>query len=70
MLKVMRIWIGLKADDPTRGNRRKLNLADRDHLLDLRVETTALDPMIGTLGVAVHTSGTVDETVRLNCDLK
>ena len=26
--------------------------------------------MIGTLGVAVHTSGTVDETVGLNCDLK
>ena len=26
--------------------------------------------VIGTLGVAVHTSGTVDETVGLNCDLK
>ena len=27
-------------------------------------------PVIGTLGVAVHTSGTIDETVGLNCDLK
>ena len=26
--------------------------------------------MIGTLGVAVHASGTVDETVGVNCNLK
>ena len=32
--------------------------------------TTECSALIGTLGVVVHTSETVDETVGLNCDLK
>ena len=38
--------------------------------LFLGLERAEVAPLIGTLGVAVHTSGTVDETVGLNCDLK
>ena len=43
---------------------------ERKILGDPLAEMPKLNPLIGTLGVAVHTSGTVDETVGLNCDLK
>ena len=36
---------------------------------ELEDETVSL-PVIGTLWVAVHTSGTVDEMMGLNCNLK
>ena len=45
---------------------KKTKIASLHHC----VKNWVAHPLIGTLRVAVHTSGTVNETEGLNCDLK
>ena len=47
-----------------------MELSSVCHPRDHQVIFTGAAMVVGTLGVAVHTSGTVDKTVGLNCDLK